>query len=169
MLDGETEDRRAQCFVPGNEGVGFPVPKPQLSSSRHNCSAFCFCLGLGRCAILSQPGESLPSPKMTEVFREIFPIIKRICKKTGTASSALKLLGPSWPINCAWLQPSSQSSYPFRRGKGSTAEFPPSPSLALQHQKGPLSVCFRPFHCQCIKDSHTRSFKVRRVQGQVQA
>lgn len=108
-------------------------------------------------------------PQMTEVFGEIFPIIKRICKETGTASSALKLLGPSWAINCAWLQPSSQSSYPFRRGKGSTAEFLPSPSLALQHQRGPLSVCFRPLHCQCIKDSHTRSFKVRRAQGQVQA
>lgn len=37
----------------------------------------------------------------------------------------MKLVSPSWPFNCAWIQPSSQSSYPFRRGEGPTAECPP--------------------------------------------
>lgn len=35
--------------------------------------------------------------------------------------------------------------------------------------KGTLRYsCFRPFHCQHIKASHTKSFRVRRARGQVQ-
>lgn len=75
---------------------------------------------------------------MTEVFRETFPIIKGIWKKTGTASQALKLTGLSWPFNCAGNQPSSQSSHPFRRGEGPRAEYP-HPAWPCS-TKGDLSI-----------------------------
>lgn len=48
-------------------------------------------LGLGKVSLLW----------MTEVFRETFPFITGILKKTGTASLALKLTGLSSPFNCA--------------------------------------------------------------------
>lgn len=48
--------------------------------------------------------------QMTDVFGATVPIIKGAVEKTGMASGALKPVGPSWPFNCAWNPPSSQSS-----------------------------------------------------------
>lgn len=87
-------------------------------------------------------------------------------KKTGTASSALKLAGPSWPFVLG-TSPVPRAPTPSEEGKG------PKNAPTLPGQSAPKVTppyfCFRLFHCQSIKGSHTKSFKVRKAQGQVQS
>lgn len=118
FLDGETEARRAQSLVQNTCASRFP--------------SHCLFLVPWLLSLLFQPPFS-----RWQVFTETFPIIKGIWEKPGRASSALKPVGPSWPFNCAWKQPSSQLLPLQKSGRAQSRIPPPSCPFGT---KGDLSA-----------------------------
>lgn len=84
------------------------------------------------------------SPSPGEIFREPFPVIKGILKKTGTTSSALKRLGPSWPFNCSGTGPVPKSPCPSEEDKG-PSRIPPHMGLSVPTLTSQC-LCLRPLH-----------------------
>lgn len=125
--DGETEASKDQCLVQGSiQHVGHWVSGLLCSRLCHHAVPS----GGSHSALLPSLGR-VSLPRRTDAFRGAFPVVKGVWRKTRTAFSALKLLGPSWPFNCAGSSPVPRAPTPSGEGKGPKLN---SWLLALQHQ-----------------------------------
>lgn len=120
-----------------------------------------------RHAILPWLGGKSPLSEWQESLEKHFPSLKGFGRKLAQLPKLCSSLASPGPLIVLGTSPVPRAPTPSEEGKGPEQNPPTLPGLAAPKVTSPY-FCFSLFHFQSIEGSHTKSFKVRRAQGQVQ-